>query len=77
VGWQYPFAATRIGPLRGGAIAGATHHYFWNDGGIVPLAAGVLTIPIMRSVTVDLVGIPRIKQATYATLNLSLSWQFK
>jgi hypothetical protein len=26
---------------------------------------------------VDLVGIPRIRNATYATLNVSLSWRFR
>lgn len=72
VGWQYPFRH-----FRAGAIAGITHHYLWNDGGIVPLAAAVVTVPFSDAVALDLVAIPRIRNATYATLNLSLSWRFK
>lgn len=76
-GYQYPLLALPAGPLRAGAIAGITHHYLWNDGGIVPLGAAVITVPLARRLAIDLVGIPRIKNATYATLNVSLSWQFK
>lgn len=76
-GYQFPFGSLPAGPLRFGAIAGITHHYFWNDGGIVPLGAAVFTVPVTRRLSVDLVGIPRIKNATYATLNVSFSWQFK
>jgi hypothetical protein len=76
-GYQFPFGRLPAGPLRLGGIAGVTHHYLWNDGGIVPLGAAVLTIPVTRRVAVDLVGIPRIRNATYATLNVSLSWQFR
>jgi len=76
-GWQYPVAEFAAGPLRIGGIAGATHHYFFNDGGIVPLGAAVVTVPVTKTVAIDLVGIPRIKNATYATLNLSLSWRFR
>lgn len=77
LGWQYPFGETRAGPFRLGVIAGLTHNYLWNDGGIVPLGAAVLTVPVTPGVAVDLVGIPRIRNATYATLNLSLSWRFR
>ena len=76
-GYQFPVVETRAGAVRVGGIGGVTHHYYFNDGGIVPLAAAVVTIPIARTVALDLVGIPRIKNATYATLNLSLSWQFR
>lgn len=76
-GWQYPIAQLDAGPVRLGGIAGATHHYHFNNGGIVPLGAAVLTVPVTPSIAVDLVGIPRIRNATYATLNLSLSWRFK
>lgn len=58
-GWQKP-----LGRVRVGGIAGITHHYRWNDGGVVPLAAGLVTIPINSAASVDLVGIPRIKNAT-------------
>lgn len=76
-GYQWPLWQTRAGPVRAGGIAGITHHYLWNDGGIVPLGAAVVTIPVTPTIAVDLVGIPRIKNATYATLNLSLSWRFR
>ncbi len=72
VGWQKP-----LGPVRVGGIAGITHHYRWNDGGLVPLGAAVVTLPISSVASIDLVGIPRIKNATYATLNLSLSWKIR
>ncbi len=77
VGWQAPLFQTRAGPVRVGGIGGVTHHYLWNGGGIVPLAAAVVTIPVARHLAIDLVAIPPIKNATYATLNLSLSWQFR
>lgn len=76
-GWQYPVAQFAAGPLRVGGIAGVTHRYFFNDGGIVPLAAAVVTVTITKTIALDLVGIPRIKNATYATLNLSVSWRFR
>ncbi len=75
-GYQFPIAQLPAGALRLGGIAGVTHHYEFNDGGPVPLGAAVLTVPIMRRLSIDLVGIPRIEGATYNTLNLSLSWQF-
>lgn len=71
-GWQ-----KTLGPVRLGGIAGLTHHYRWNDGGVVPLAAVVATIPLGTAFAVDLIGIPRLKNATYATLNVSFSWQFR
>ena len=77
VGWQFPVGKFAAGPIRIGGIAGATHHYNFNDGGIVPLAAAVVTVPVGQTIAIDFVGIPRIKDATYATLNLSLSWRFK
>jgi hypothetical protein len=76
-GYQFPLARMPAGPLRLGAIAGLTHNYNFNDGGIVPLGAAVMTIPVTRTFSIDLVGIPRIKGATYNTLNISLSWQFR
>jgi hypothetical protein len=76
-GYQWPLVQLPGGPLRAGGIAGVTHHYLWNDGGIVPLGALVVTVPVTRRFAIDLVGIPRIRGATYATLNVSLSWQLK
>jgi hypothetical protein len=71
-GYQWP-----VGPVLLGGIAGATHHYFFNDGGIVPLAAGLVTVPVSKTIAIDFVAIPRITNYTYATLNVSLSWRFK
>lgn len=71
-GYQWP-----VGPLRLGGIAGATHHYNANHGGIVPLAAGVVTIPLSDRWAIDLVAIPRVANYTYATLNVSIAWRFK
>ena len=69
-GYQWP-----VGPVRVGGIAGVTHHYDANNGGIVPLAAGVVTIPLSRRLAVDLIAIPRVANYTYATLNVSISWR--
>jgi hypothetical protein len=77
IGWQASVGKLPGGPVRVGGIAGATHHYEFNEGGIVPLGAAVVTVPLTEMVAIDLVAIPRIKNATYATLNLSLSWRFK
>lgn len=76
-GRQSSLVQTPAGPIRLGGIAGATHHYFWNNGGIVPLAAMVLTIPLTKNFAVELLGIPRIRGATYATLHVSLSWRLR
>lgn len=67
-GYQWP-----IGPVLAGGIAGVTHHYNFNNGGLVPLAAGVVTVPLSERLAIDLVAIPRLKNYTYATLNLSLA----
>jgi hypothetical protein len=77
IGWQIPLGRLPGGRMRAGGIAGVTHHYTFNDGGIVPLGAAVVTVPLTPTTAVDLVGIPRIRNATYATLNVSFSWRFK
>ena len=71
-GWQRP-----VGPVRVGGIAGVTHHYHANDGGPVPLAAALVSLPITPNVMIELVGIPRVKNFTYTTLNVSVAWRFK
>jgi hypothetical protein len=71
-GYQWP-----VGPVLVGAIAGATHHYNFNNGGIVPLGAAVVTVPVSKAVALDFVAIPRVTNYTYATLNASVSWRFK
>ena len=77
IGWQKPLWQLPGGAVRAGAIGGLTHHYNYNDGGIVPLAAAVVTVPVTKTFAVDLVGIPRIENTTYATMNVSVSWQFR
>jgi hypothetical protein len=77
LGWQRAFYQTRAGAFRLGAIAGLTHHYHFNDGGIVPLAAAVLTIPVTKTIGIDLVTIPRVHSAVYTAVNVSLSWRFR
>ena len=54
-----------------------THHYYFNNGNIVPLVAAVMTIPATRAFAIDLVGIPRVGEAVYTALNFSLSWRSK
>ena len=72
VGKQWP-----LGRVLAGAIAGVTHHYRFNNGGIVPLGAAVVTVPLNDRWSIDLVGIPPIRDFTYATLNFSVSWRFR
>lgn len=72
VGRQWP-----VGPVLAGGIAGATHHYNFNNGGIVPLGAAIVTVPLAERWSLDLVGIPRLKHYTYTTLHLSVSWRFR
>lgn len=72
VGKQWP-----LGRVLAGGIAGVTHHYNFNNGGPVPLGAAVVTVPLTDSLALDLVGIPRLANYTYATLNFSLSWRFR
>ncbi len=71
-GWQAP-----IWRIRAGAIGGLTHNYDANNRGIVPLGAGVVTVPVTQDFAVDVVLIPRVANYTYATANLSLSWRFR
>lgn len=68
VGRQWP-----LGPVLAGGIGGATHRYDYNDGGIVPLGAIVVTVPVDKNWAVHLLGIPRIRDFTYATLHLTVS----
>lgn len=72
LGKQWPIARVLVG-----GVAGVTHHYNFNRGGPVPLAAAVVTVPLSDSLALDLVGIPAISRYTYATLNFSLSWRFR
>jgi len=71
-GYQVPF-----GPVLVGGILGVTHRYNVNNGGIVPLAAAVVSIPLGKKAMVELVGIPGVSNYTYTTLNVSFSWRFR
>lgn len=72
VGKQWP-----IGKIQVGGIAGLTHHYNFNNGGIVPLAAGMVTIPLHDRWAIDILGIPRIDGYTYTTVHFALRWRFR
>lgn len=76
-GYAYGGKQWRLGRVLAGGIAGVTHRYRFNNGGVVPLGAAVVTVPLTESIAIDLVGIPRIANYTYATLNFSLSWRFR
>jgi hypothetical protein len=64
-----------LGPVRAGAIGGITHNYRGNRGGLVPMAAGLVTVPLGERLALEFIAIPRVRDYTYATLNLSLSWR--
>mgnify|MGYP002403050898 CR=1 FL=1 len=72
VGKQWPF-----GRVYAGGITGATHRYNYNDGGIVPLGALSVTVPLNRDWSLELLGIPRIRDYTYTTLHFAVSWRFR
>lgn len=76
-GYAYVGKQWRLRRVLAGGIAGVTHRYHFNNGGIVPLGAAVVTVPLTDSLAIDLIGIPRIANYTYATLNFSVSWRFR
>ena len=67
VGKQWP-----IGKIQAGAIAGVTHHYNFNHGGIVPLAAALVSVPMNDRWCIDIIGIPHVTGYTYATLHFAV-----
>jgi hypothetical protein len=72
LGKQWP-----VGKIYLGGIAGLTHHYNFNNGGLVPLGAALVTIPLAERWSLDLIGIPRIGNYTYTTLHFAVRWQFR
>ncbi len=72
VGKQWP-----LGKVQVGAIAGLSHNYNFNNGGIVPLGAALLTVPLADRWALDVLGIPRVNRYTYATLHFSVRWRFR
>lgn len=72
LGKQWP-----VGKVRVGGIAGLTHHYNYNDGGLVPLGGLLVTVPLADRWALDMIGIPRIGNYTYTTLHFAVRWQFR
>ena len=76
-GYAYVGKEWRIGKIYAGGIAGLTHHYNFNNGNIVPLAAGLVSIPLADRWALDVLGIPRLDGYTYTTIHFALRWQFR
>jgi hypothetical protein len=76
-GYAYVGKQWALGRIQAGGILGLTHHYNFNDGGIVPLGAAVVTVPLAKRWSLDLIGIPPIDGYTYATLHFAVRWRFR
>jgi hypothetical protein len=76
-GYAYVGKQWRIGRIYAGGIAGLTHNYNYNNGGIVPLGAAVISIPLAERWTLDVLGIPRVSDYTYTTVHFAVRWRFK
>jgi len=76
-GYAYLGKEWPVGKILIGGIAGVTHHYNFNDGGLVPLGGVLVTVPLADRWALDLIGIPRISGYTYNTLHFAVRWQFK
>ena len=76
-GYAYVGKEWPVGRVLVGGIAGVTHHYNFNDGGLVPLGGLLVTVPLADRWALDMIGIPRISGFTYNTLHFAVRWQFK
>jgi hypothetical protein len=76
-GYAYVGKEWPVGKILVGGIAGVTHHYNFNDGGLVPLGGVLVTVPLADRWALDLIGIPRIGGYTYNTLHFAVRWRFK
>jgi len=76
-GYAYVGKEWPVGKVLVGGIAGVTHHYNFNNGGLVPLGGVLVTVPLADRWALDLIGIPRIGGYTYNTLHFAVRWQFK
>ncbi len=76
-GYAYVGKEWPVGKVLVGGIAGVTHHYNFNDGGLVPLGGLLVTVPLADRWALDLIGIPRIGGYTYNTLHFAVRWQFR
>jgi hypothetical protein len=64
-----------LGPVRAGALAGLTHNYRGNGGGVVPLATGLVTVPLGERLAAEFILIPRVRNYSYATFHIAASWR--
>jgi hypothetical protein len=76
-GYAYVGKEWPVGKILVGGIAGVTHNYNFNDGGLVPLGGLLVTVPLADRWSLDLIGIPRLSGYTYNTLHFAVRWQFK
>jgi hypothetical protein len=76
-GYAYLGKEWPVGKVLIGGIAGVTHHYNFNNGGLVPLGGLLVTVPLTDSWDLDMIGIPRIGGYTYTTLHFALRWRFR
>lgn len=76
-GYAYIGKEWPLGRVLVGGIAGVTHHYNFNDGGLVPLGAALVTVPLNDRWALDFLGIPRLNGYTYNTLHVALRWRFR
>lgn len=75
-GYAYVGKEWRVWRIYAGGIAGLTHHYNYNNGGIVPLGAAMISVPLADRWSLDILGIPRIGNYTYTTFHFAVRWQF-
>src|SRR5258708_19137348 len=76
-GYAYLGKEWAVGKVLVGGIAGMTHHYNFNNGGLVPLGGLLVTVPLTDGWDLDMIGIPRIGGYTYTTLHFALRWRFR
>lgn len=59
------------------AVIGGVVDGYKVDGGITPLLAGVVSIPVTKSIAAHVLLIPPVPNLTPATAQLSISWSLK
>jgi len=70
------FQPWRMGALRYGFIGGAVNGYSFNDGGYMPMAAGLISFPQSWG-EAHLIVIPLITGVTPLTIQLSFTMKYK
>ncbi len=76
-GYAYVGKEWPVGKVLVGGIAGVTHHYNFNAGGLGPLGGLLVTVPLADRWALDMIGIPRISGYTYNTLHFAIRWRFR